>query len=149
MHKQKQIEDFDDSFSSDVFTSLLSRITPEQQEQADYKMKLAAKIRKAMKVHGMNQTQFAAAMGEKQVSMISRWLSGTHNFTIETLVAIQRVLGISLLDVETAQSQSSLNIKLTVSSPIPNWAPFNLNQYISDLGGMAATEKNFEYTVEG
>jgi hypothetical protein len=35
------------------------------------------------------------------VSLISLWLSGTHNFTVETLVDIQQTLGISLLNVES------------------------------------------------
>jgi len=76
-------------------------------------------------------------------------LSGTHNFTIGTLIAVQRVLDITLLDVETTKSQPVVQIKLSVSSPISEWTRFNLDQYISDMGGMAITEKTIAQTVEG
>lgn len=139
-------EEWGDDYSSPLLEELSSAVTAEEQEQTDYKMKMASKIYKAMKAQGMNQTKFAAAMGGKQVSLVSRWLSGTHNFTIDTLIDIQRVLGISLLDVESAQSQPALNVKLRVSSAIPGWTAFDLEQYINNIGGMAATEKALVYT---
>ncbi|MBN8720076.1 MAG: helix-turn-helix transcriptional regulator [Sediminibacterium magnilacihabitans] len=142
-------DNWGDDYFSPIFGDLQSKISAEQQEETNYKMKLAAKIYQAMKARGMNQTQFAVAMGERQVSLISRWLSGTHNFTISTLIAVQRVLDITLLDVETTKSQPVVQIKLSVSSPISEWTRFNLDQYISDMGGMAITEKTIAQTVEG
>jgi|GEM_PF-948061 transcriptional regulator with XRE-family HTH domain len=142
-------DNWGDDYFSPIFGDLQSKISAEQQEETNYKMKLAAKIYQAMKARGMNQTQFAVAMGERQVSLISRWLSGTHNFTIGTLIAVQRVLDITLLDVETTKSQPVVQIKLSVSSPISEWTRFNLDQYISDMGGMAITEKTIAQTVEG
>jgi transcriptional regulator with XRE-family HTH domain len=101
-----------------------------------------------MKALGMTQTQFAESMG-KPISLISRWMSGTHNFTVDTLVDIQRVLGISLLDVGTTKSQAEVNFKLNVSSTIPGWTLSELNQYINDIGGMAVSEKTIKIMVEG
>jgi transcriptional regulator with XRE-family HTH domain len=79
---------------------LLNKLTPELQEQTDYKMNLAAKIYQAMKARGWNQTIFAEEMGKK-ASVISRWLSGTHNFEADTLFEIQKKLHIRLLDVHS------------------------------------------------
>ena len=141
-------ENWGDDYSSPLIRDLSDAITPQEQEQTDYKMKLAAKIYKAMKALGMTQTQFAESM-DKPISLISRWMSGTHNFTVDTLVDIQRVLGISLLDVGTAKSQAEVNFKLNVSSAIPGWTPLELNQYINDIGGMAVSEKTIEFMVEG
>ena len=141
-------ENWGDDYSSPLIRDLSDAITPQEQEQTDYKMKLAAKIYKAMKTLGMTQTQFAESM-DKPISLISRWMSGTHNFTVDTLVDIQRVLGISLLDVGTAKSQAEVNFKLNVSSAIPGWTPLELNQYINDIGGMAVSEKTIEFMVEG
>lgn len=137
-----------DDYSSPLIQELSDAITPREQEQTDYKMKLASKIYKAMKALGMTQTQFAESMG-KPISLISRWMSGTHNFTVDTLVDIQRVLGILLLDAETEKSQREINFKVNISSAIPNWTPFELNQYINDMGGMAVSEKTIKYVVEG
>lgn len=141
-------DNWGDDYSSPLMKELSDAITLEEQEQTDYKMKLAAKIFKAMKSLGMTQTQFAELIG-KPISLISRWMSGTHNFTVDTLVDIQRALGISLLDVETKKSQDEVNLKLTVTSPIPEWTPFDLNQYVSDMGGMSVSEKTIDLTVEG
>lgn len=43
-------------------------------------------------------------------SLVSKWLSGTHNFTIDTLTDIQRVLGIRLLDVEPRKLETTFNL---------------------------------------
>ena len=45
---------------------------------------------------GLTNQEFAFMMGKKP-SEITRWLSGTHNFTTETLWEIERVLNIQLL----------------------------------------------------
>lgn len=141
-------ENWGDDYSSPLIHDLSDAITPQEQEQTDYKMKLAAKIYKAMKALGMTQTQFAESM-DKPVSLISRWLSGTHNFTVGTLIDIQRVLGISLLDVETRKSQAEVNFKLNIFSAVSGWTSFELNQYITEMGGMAVSEKTIKYLVEG
>lgn len=141
-------DNWGDDYSSPLIQELSDAITPREQEQTDYKMKLASKIYKAMKALGMTQTQFAESMG-KPISLISRWMSGTHNFTVDTLVDIQRVLGILLLDAEIEKSQGEVNFKVNISSTIPNWTPFELNQYINDMGGMAVSEKTIKYVVEG
>lgn len=141
-------DNWGDDYSSPLIQKLSDAITPQEQDQTDYKMKLAAKIYQAMKSLGMTQTQFAEAMG-KPVSLISRWMSGTHNFTVDTLVDIQRVLGISLLDVPTSKPQAEVNFKLHVSSTIPSWTSSELNQHIHDMEGMFVSEKTIEYVAKG
>jgi hypothetical protein len=58
---------------------------------------------------------------EVQPSIITRWLSGKHNFTIETLFQIEDCLGIKLLAIETPEL-NSVNLHLRVNS---NQAVFN------------------------
>jgi transcriptional regulator with XRE-family HTH domain len=141
-------DNWGDDYASPLIKELSDAITPQEQEQTDYKMKLAAKIYKAMKSFGMTQTQFAESMN-KPISLISRWMSGTHNFTVDTLIDIQRVLGISLLNVETTNSYAQVNFKLNISSTLTGWTSHELNQYISDMGGLAVSEKTIEYVIEG
>jgi len=86
-------------YSSPLLESLVNKITPEEHARTGARMILSAKIYDAMKEKGWTQTQLAQALG-KQVSVISKWLSGTHNFTIDTLIDIERVLKIRLLDLE-------------------------------------------------
>lgn len=82
-----------------ALSKLLDEITPEEQEKTDIKMMLAAKIADAMQAKGWNKTLLLKAMGKTNPSEITRWLSGTHNFTTDTLIDLQRVLGINLLNV--------------------------------------------------
>jgi len=105
--KIETIESFGESYNSDLIDELFKEITPEEQEDTDYKMKLAAKIYAALQQKGWSQTQLAVAMG-KQVSVISKWLSGTHNFTVDTLAAIQRILGIKLINADVPQENEPL-----------------------------------------
>jgi transcriptional regulator with XRE-family HTH domain len=60
------------------------------------RMQLALRINDAIKARGWSQKQFAEAMNKKP-SEINRWLSGTHNFTTDTLWHIQEILGVQLL----------------------------------------------------
>lgn len=56
---------------------------------------LADRIKFRLKELGLKRKQFAAMMGVKP-PMITRWLSGTHNFEIKTLMDIEWVLNIEI-----------------------------------------------------
>lgn len=112
------MENFDainTNYTSELVNDLLSHITPAQQAQIDHKMKMAAKIHAALKAKGWKSLDLARELHLKSPSLVSKWLSGTHNFTIDTLVDIQRVLDIRLLDVESATTQPPLNVNVTVA----------------------------------
>lgn len=83
----------------DLLNDLLSTIRADEQSKTDKKMILAVKIANAIKAKGHNKSEFAEVLG-KQPSEISKWLSGTHNFTVETLMDIEQVLSIQLLDTK-------------------------------------------------
>ena len=55
-------------------------------------MEVAHQISLALKERGVNQKYLADALGKSEPE-ISKWLSGTHNFTIKTLAAIEAALG--------------------------------------------------------
>ena len=81
-----------------LLDNLLGEITPEQQARTDRKMRIACMIDDAMKVKGYGKKQFADKIGRKP-SEITKWLSGTHNFTIETISDIERVLGVRIINL--------------------------------------------------
>ena len=112
----QNFNDINENYSSELISDLLKNIRPEEQEQTDYKMKLAAKIYAALKSKGWKSVDLAEALHLKSPSLVSKWLSGTHNFTVDTLVEIQRVLAIRLLDEKLIITDPMLNIDLTVSA---------------------------------
>ncbi len=79
---------------------ILSSITPEQYARTYKQMAIAACIADALEANGWNKGEFAARMN-RQPSVITRWLSGTHNFTVETLLDIEQALGIQLILIAT------------------------------------------------
>lgn len=82
--------------SSPLIKELKSRIPQTMKESINRRMSLAARIDDVLQARGLTNQEFAFMMGKKP-SEISRWLSGTHNFTTETLWEIERVLNIQLL----------------------------------------------------
>jgi transcriptional regulator with XRE-family HTH domain len=84
--------------SSKVIADILAQIDEKELARTRRRMMLAAKIEEAMKRKGYNQRRFAKMM-EKSPTVISEWLSGDRNFTIDTLTDIEEVLGVHLLDV--------------------------------------------------
>ena len=74
--------------------------SPQMSEQISKRMKLAAQIDNVLISRGLTNQEFAFMMGKKP-SEITRWLSGTHNFTTETLWEIERVLKFNYLPVQS------------------------------------------------
>lgn len=91
----KQIEEIDSSIISEI----LNEISPIEAEKTEKRMLLAAKIDDAVKAKSWNRTDFAREMN-KEPSVITKWLSGTHNFTFDTLLDIQRILDINLINLD-------------------------------------------------
>jgi predicted XRE-type DNA-binding protein len=77
---------------SPVLRELLEEATALELEQTKVKMQLAANIEELMRSKGWTKTRFAAELHKSQPE-VSKWLSGAHNFTIDTLCHIARVLG--------------------------------------------------------
>ena len=73
----------------DIWKGTESRV---RYEQVERKMRIAAHIEDAMTRAGLTKTQFARLMG-KYPSEITKWLSGTHNFTSDLLTEIEVTLG--------------------------------------------------------
>jgi transcriptional regulator with XRE-family HTH domain len=82
-------------YSSAKLQELLDEVTPLEMKQTKVKMQLAARIEDFMITKGWNNSQFAEKVG-KNPSEITKWFSGTQNFTIDVLTEIASALGIEL-----------------------------------------------------
>ncbi len=83
-------------YDSSILRRIEARIPKELSEQIDRRMGLAVKIAGTLRARGLTNQEFAFMM-EKKPSEVSRWLSGTHNFTTETLWQMERVLNVQIL----------------------------------------------------
>ena len=93
-------------YTSPVLDEIQNMIDPNDQEKTNKRMLLAAKIYDAMEAKGWKNKDLAEALNKKR-SVITKWLSGTHNFTQDTLCDIERVLEIKLINLDTEQKEPS------------------------------------------
>lgn len=97
-----------EEYNSALFDEILESISPKEEKRIKSKMLLAAKIEDAMKAKGWNKTRLLEATGQKNASVATKWFSGTHNFTHDTLFDIQEALGINLLNTNETDDSKQL-----------------------------------------
>ncbi|MBL7696131.1 MAG: helix-turn-helix transcriptional regulator [Ferruginibacter sp.] len=84
-----------------------------ERKRARTSMLLASILIKAIKVRKWSKVEFAEKM-KKKPSVITKWLSGTHNFTSDTLSDIEEILGVKIFNCE--QSDKELTFRAAVSA---------------------------------
>lgn len=73
-------------------------VSPEVRRQVDISFLIVDRIHEILASKGYKQKDLAEKLGKKE-SEISKWMRGTHNFTIETLSSIEKVLGEPILEI--------------------------------------------------
>ena len=68
-----------------------------------------------MKSCGLTKKEFAKAM-DVQPSIVTRWLSGKHNFTVETIFDIEQKLNFLIFDVSKSTRTWGIQLHLVVHS---------------------------------
>jgi ribosome-binding protein aMBF1 (putative translation factor) len=114
MNKKKKAE----NYTSPAIYELMDETDEKEYKRTEKRMMMAARIDEAKRAKGWKNKDLAKALGKKP-SEISKYLSGTHNFTIDTLSDLEEVLGIQLLNLkEKPKTQILYNKNITVSSDI-------------------------------
>jgi transcriptional regulator with XRE-family HTH domain len=80
-------------YSSPIIEDFAALPDPTQRARIATRMQFAAAIADAMKAKGMNKKALATAL-KQHPSIITKWLSGKHNFTTDTLTDIGQILQI-------------------------------------------------------
>ena len=81
-----------------LFDQIVAETPPELKKQLDMSFAIADKLDAPLKELGLTQKEFAHMIGHTQAE-VSRWLSGTHNFTLATLAKISVALDVNLFTV--------------------------------------------------
>ena len=104
-------------YSSPAIDELLDEITPLEMQQTKVKMQLAAKIEDLVKAKNWTNSQFAEKLG-KNPSEISKWFSGTQNFTLDILTEIAMALGVGVAQFFTTKTTNIVyKIEYILESP--------------------------------
>lgn len=83
---------------SSILEARRKAVNPAIRQQVDLSFRIVDRIHEILQSKGMKQKDFAAIMGKSEAE-ISKWMRGTHNFTIDTLLAIERNLDEPILMV--------------------------------------------------
>ncbi len=75
---------------------------PEVEAFISKNLAITEKVRQALEFKGWTRMQFAEAMG-KSPSEVSKWLTGMHNLTLKSIIKMESVLGINLIQCEPMQ----------------------------------------------
>jgi len=89
------MNDSNENYSSPLIDGLLGKITSAELLKTKVKMQIAARIADILQQKDWGKKQFATRLS-KQPSEITKWLSGTHNFTIDTLSDICHALDLDI-----------------------------------------------------
>lgn len=78
---------------------MLGPIPDSLQKEIDLSFQISDRIFELMQERGLSKKQFADALGKRPCE-VTKWLSGQHNFTIATLVALSTFFGQPIISVQ-------------------------------------------------
>lgn len=81
-----------------LFRQIVDETPAELKTQLRFSDSIAEKLDNLLKERGMSQRELARNTGKTEAE-VSRWLGGTHNFTLRTLAKISTALGEDLITV--------------------------------------------------
>lgn len=108
--------------SNNLIEELLNSISPEESLRIENRMLMAAKIDDAIKAKGWKKKDLMKALGKTNQSEVTKWLSGTHNFTQDLLTDLGRVLDVNFLNLEKPVTDKEVISKkyiITVNTTAP------------------------------
>ena len=83
---------------SSILEARRKEVNPEVREMVDLSFQIVDRIHEILQEKGLKQKDLALQLNKKEAE-ISKWMRGTHNFTIDTLVSIEQALDAPILQV--------------------------------------------------
>ena len=81
-----------------LFRDCLAAIPAEQKAEFYLSFGIAERISEILKAKGLTQKDFARLLNKRDTE-ISKWLTGRHNFTTQTIARIETALGNKLISI--------------------------------------------------
>ena len=83
---------------SSIIEQRWKRVIPETRRAVGFSFLIVDRIHEILERKGLRQKDLAMRLGKKEPE-ISKWMRGTHNFTIDTLISIENALGEPIISV--------------------------------------------------
>lgn len=84
-----------------IFQEILKEVTPEQRANVRLSLALATKIHDLMDKNALNTEEMAKKIGEP-IEVVETWMSGTHRFSIDTLIRLECFFDEPIISVATS-----------------------------------------------
>jgi len=81
-----------------LFRQCLTSISAEQKAEFELSFSIAERISDILKSKNLTQKELARRLGKRE-SEISKWLTGRHNFTTQTIARIETALGCKVITI--------------------------------------------------
>lgn len=91
----------------DAFDRIAKRTPESTKKYVAKSLDIAARIRTILNEQGKTQRDLAKLL-EKSESEVSRWLTGMHNFELETIAKIEAVLSEEIITVANSEKDTAL-----------------------------------------
>lgn len=137
---------------SDKLQKRVAQIRREDSLFVRHSLEIAYFVQSELERQGRTQKELAAAIGKKE-SEVSKWLSGIHNLTLQSLSLLEAGLGVNIITIGRTQSeliaQDESMIKLCGSAPqkSPRNKP-SLNPSKRTSGALKVSEPVVELRVK-
>lgn len=86
---------------SSIIEARREKVSSEVRRRVNLSFLIVDRIHNILEAKGLKQKDLANMLGKNE-SEISKWMRGTHNFTIDTISSIEEALGVPILQVEGA-----------------------------------------------
>ncbi|MEQ9403201.1 MAG: helix-turn-helix transcriptional regulator [Cyclobacteriaceae bacterium] len=103
---------------SQIFKNILDSLSRDVKRYVELSDEIAEHIYSILEERGMSQKDLATELGKKE-SEISKWLSGSHNFTLKSIAKLETVLECDLLFTgkKVKEIKTPIDINWSVSVP--------------------------------
>ena len=118
-----------------LFEARKKKIPLEVKKQVDLSFAIVDRICDIMEQQGLSQKDLAQKMGKTEAE-ISKWMRGTHNFTIATISKLEMVLGENILVVPSKEEKINCPVLHCID------IPYN-KSYETEIVTSRKSQKNF------
>lgn len=126
-----------ENYIDPLFQELLGTVSQKVKGEVDRSFDIAQRIADILQEKGWSKTDLAKKTG-KSCSEVSKWLSGSQNFTLRTIALIEEALGKELIMVKKQASPVYLFSAVYPSNNVGNTQRGTYNQKNSKFNQSAA-----------
>ena len=116
-----------------LFQEILDSVPKHIKGEVDRSYDLSSRIDFLLRKKGWTKTDLARKTGKK-CSEVSKWLSGTQNFTLRTIALIEEALDTELINVVTEDFNQNAVVKFVfkMDTDQKGWTPARRSKQIND-----------------